>query len=424
MEYVSTGESVKGAGHIKNDDHFLIKNEVGLHMVCDGYGEEGRGAVASQMTTDFISRVMLAQKKVFSDYKIKPTDELRHDITDLVEQAVNKISLQILSMISKDSVRKQMGTTLSMVLVAGDGVFLAHIGNSRIYLLREGSVHILTEDHVRKKTDKKTRIAEDEVNTFGLSTTSLTRMLGASQQLKVDLLYFEVMPGDTLLLCTDGVSNVLDNSKIFEIINETDEANLSKAVLTHAKLHNPNENATAVTISFTPTKKKSATATPQTKFSTLQKIPLFSQFDYKEMTKIMTLMKTKKFKAGEKIVTEGETGEQLFVILSGTADVIVHENIVAELSDSAYFGELSLIDKEPRSATVMAKSDLEALVLERKDFDHLISHEPQVSVKMLWRFAQTLTSRIRHINQGPAEIEKTKNNIKNDQYKNIELKFD
>lgn len=424
MEYLSTGESTKGSDRIKNDDHFLIKDEVGLHIVCDGFGEDGRGALASQMTTDFIARVMMAQKKVFTEYKTKPTDKLRHDITELVEQAVNKISLQILSIISKESIRRQMGTTLSMVLVAGNGVFLAHIGNSRIYLLREDSVHLLTEDHVRKKTDKKTKMVDDELSAHGLSSTALTRMLGASQQLKVDLLYFEVMPGDTLLLCTDGASDVLDNTKIFEIIKETEEANLSKAILAYAKSHNPNENATAVTISFTPSKKKSETATPQAKFSTLLKIPLFSQFDYKEMSKVMTFMKTKKFKAGDKIVTEGETGEELFVILAGAADVIVNEKIVAELRDCDYFGELSLIDKEPRSATVTAKSDLEVLVLERKNFEHLISHEPQLSVKMLWRFAQTLTSRIRHIDQGPVEIEKTKNNIKNDQYKNITLKFD
>lgn len=424
MDYVSTGESIRGSGHIKNDDHFLVKKEVGLHIVCDGFGEEGRGAVASQMTTDFISHVMMAQKKIFSDYKLKPTDKLKQNITELVEQAVNKISLQILSIISKDSVRRQMGTTLSMVLVSGNGVFLAHIGNSRIYLLRGENVHLLTEDHVRKKMDKKTKIVDDELSSHGLNSTTLTRMLGASQQLKVDLLYFEVMPGDMLLLCTDGASDVLDTSKIFEILNGNEENNLSKAVLAYTKLHNPDENATAVTISFKPSKEKAETPTPQAKFSTLQKIPLFSQFDYKEMSKIMTFMKTKKFKAGDDIVTEGETGEELYVIISGAADVIVHGKIVAELSESNYFGELSLIDKESRSATVRAKSDLEVLVLERKDFDHLMSHESQISVKMLWRFAQTLTARIRNIGQGPAEIEITKSNIKNDQYKNIVLKFD
>jgi protein phosphatase len=424
VEYISSGHTVKGSKCDRNEDHFLIKNEVGLHIVCDGFGEDGRGALASQMTTDFIAQVMIASKKVFAEYKTNPNDQLRDEITELVDQAINKISLQILSIIKKDTVRRQMGTTLSMVLVAEDGVFLAHIGNSRIYLIREDNIHLLTEDHVSKKMDKKAKLIDDELTLHGLSTNALTRMLGSEQQLKVDLLFMEVMPSDTLLLCTDGVANLLSDTKIFEIVKESGDDKLAKEFIDYASDINCKDNATAITITFDQSKKKTERVTPQMKFSTLQKIPLFSELDYKEMSKLLTFMKMKKFSSGQNIVEIGTKGEELFVILTGSADVIIQDEIVTGLTTGNYFGELALIDQEPRTATVKATSDLEVLVLKRKDFDFLITHESQLSVKMLWRFAQTLCARIRHTDHEPADIDKTKSNINISAPSKIVLNFD
>jgi len=376
VEYVSSGETLKGSSFDKNEDHFLIKNEVGLHIVCDGFGEDGRGALASQMTTEFIAQVMIASKKVF--------------------QAVNKISVQILSVISKDTVRRQMGTTLSMVLVVGNGVFMAHIGNSRIYLIRDDSVHLLTEDHVTKKQDKNSKMVAEELTLHGLSSNALTRMIGSAQQLKVDLLYFEIMEGDTLLLCTDGAYNQLSENKILEMQKESNDSSLAKNIIDNSREKHITDNATVISISFDQAKMKKASVTPQVKFSTLQKIPLFSEFDYKEMSKLLTFMKMKRIIKDQKVVTQGEMGQDLYIILAGSADVIIDTNKVNELTSGQYFGEVSLIDREPRSATIIATSDLEVLVLNRKDFTYLITHEPQISVKMLWKFAQVLSARVRH----------------------------
>jgi serine/threonine protein phosphatase PrpC len=423
MDYISKAESIKGQKFAKNEDHFLIKEDIGLHIVCDGIGEDGRGAIASQMTTDFIGQVMTANKKVFQEYKLKQTPELKIKITELVEQAVNKISLQILSTIANDPARKQMGTTLSMVLIAADGVFMAHIGNSRVYLIRDEDVHLLTEDHVSKKSNSsKNDKLEIELDTHGLSANALTRMLGANQLQKVDMLFFEVMPGDSLVLMTDGVSNCLNNKKIFEIMKENQDYNTAKAFLNYVNKINNKENATAITISFIDLKKKSEALTPQDKFQTLQQIPIFSQLDYKEMAKLMDVMKAKKILKDENIVIEGEQGSELFIIVKGEAEVLINKKNIANLSAGNYFGELSLIDNEPRSATVKATTNLDVLVLAKKDFYHLLTHEPQISVKILWRFAQTLTERMRaaDIRLSLINSEKTSTDL----FKNIELEFD
>lgn len=413
MKYVSSGHSIKGSNCNQNEDCFLIKEEIGLHIVCDGQGEDGRGAIAAQMTTDFIDQVIFANKKKILSYKDRPSDELKLNIARFLEEAINKISFQVQNEMINDSKRRQMGTTVSMVLVIGNTIFLAHVGNSRIYLFRGNSIHQLTEDHDSKKLSKKMKFGDFELVESKHKDKELTRIIGSSQRLKVDSLALEVMSEDTLLLCTDGLSDILSEEKIRDYIVGTKENTLSKKIRGHVnqenlknddlakmimgnvKVSNIKDNVTAIAISFEQVKEVGEATTPQVIFSTLQKFPLFSQLNYKEMSKFMSFMKLKKFMKDENIVTEGENGEDLYIIISGTADVIVQNNILAKFVQYDYFGEISLVDKEPRMATVRASSNLEALILSKKYFDHILTDDPELSFKILWRFVQTLAARMR-----------------------------
>ncbi len=411
MKYVSTFESVKGTSYEKNEDHYYLNEDLGLHIVCDGRGEVGRGAVASHMTTDFISQVMIANKKIFNDYKVKPSPELKNSITELIERSVTKISTQIQNTIKQDPARRHMGTTLSLVLVLNNSVFLAHVGNSRIYLERSGKIHVLTDDHISPKKKKPlvdSNLSLETANETDNEQNNLTRILGSSHDLKVDLLFFEIMSHDNIVLVTDGVSDVINNDKFLEIIQKSDQLNLAKELVKHSIEKKTTENATVVAISFEKTIKKVEAITPKDKYTALEKIPLFSQLDYKELSKLINLMTSKTILKGENIVIEGESGHELFVILNGNANVFIKNNKVASLKDGDYFGELSLLDSEPRSATVKAVDNLEILILAQKDFYFILTNEAHISVKILWNFSQTLAARLRGTGKETTDPEKDK----------------
>jgi hypothetical protein len=347
----------------------------------------------------------------------------------LLDQALNKVSSQIISTIANDVGRRQMGTTLSMVLIIDKFVFLAHVGNSQVYLRRDTSFHLLTDDH----SDKKKK-SNSELSLYEEKGSSLTRMLGMSDHLKIDLLYFEVMPGDDILLFTDGVSGVLAKKHFQEIIKTSKENLLAKSFVETAKSNNNQDNATAVAICFERPiidveHGPAATATvaaisPQHKYLALQKIPLFSELDYKEISKIVDLMNFRKILINNNVVVEGEVGNELFVILKGTANVVLKNNIIANLVTGNYFGEISLIDSERRSATVVATSDIDVLILDRQNLNLLLINESQLSVKILWRLAQTLAARMRLANQQVTITQKDKTRIDTELLSKITINFD
>ena len=130
----------------------------------------------------------------------------------------------------------------------------------------------------------------------------------------------------------------------------------------------------------------------------LHKVDLFEGQDEDTMTALESRLRTHSYKQGDTIVWQGDPGHHLFVVKSGTAaaSVISHAGEHVRLSDMGpgdYFGELSLLDEEPRSADVVALTDCELLMLSREDFFALLEERPQLTRALVAR----LVKRIRHL---------------------------
>lgn len=428
MKYTSTGESLKGELNLKNSDLYLIKEDLGLHLICDGYGVEGKGIIASKMTTDLMSQIISANKKIINDYKATPTLEAKNILLSLLEKAIKKVSVQIFNIVNQEIPRKQMGSNLSIAIVIENKVFLAHVGNTQVYMVREENVHLLTKDQGTKKNKAEESNIKDGDLYYGPAKydegPTLTKMIGFVPDVKVDLLYFEVMEGDTILLMTDGAGSMVSKSRLAKLVNDGRDSNIAKTIMATVQSRKPSDNATTVSISFLQTNAKSAGSTPQDKYATLKQIPFFTHLDYSEIAKVLSLMHSQDFIKDQNIVVEGEKGEELFVILKGDAEVIIKNNVINTLKKGDYFGEISLIDNQPRSATIKATSEMEVLVLNKLNFLNLLDKEPQVFVKMLWLFAQTLSMRMRKANLNPTETTKDKKESERTKLTPIIINFD
>ena len=122
----------------------------------------------------------------------------------------------------------------------------------------------------------------------------------------------------------------------------------------------------------------------------LASVPLFSACSKKELQLVANKGEHRKVDAGTTLVSEGSAGAEFFVILDGTARVERHGQKVAELGAGGYFGELSLLDRAPRNATVVAESPMELVVLGQRAFDELLSTVPQFDKKLLAGLARRL----------------------------------
>ena len=119
-------------------------------------------------------------------------------------------------------------------------------------------------------------------------------------------------------------------------------------------------------------------------------VPLFSGLSRKELAAISGLAKLFRFQAGSTIVEEGTTGGRFFLITDGHVDVLVNGHRVTELGPGAAFGEIALIDEGPRTATVLARSDVEAFGIASFNFRPLLKNEPGVAFKLLVELARRL----------------------------------
>ena len=131
----------------------------------------------------------------------------------------------------------------------------------------------------------------------------------------------------------------------------------------------------------------------------MRKAPLFKHLDYQELVKVLNITVLDSYKEGEVLMKEGESGEEFYVILSGQVEVSKEGVTLTHLSDGDHVGELALIERVPRTATVKAVLDTKVLAIHRADFYDLIRKESVLAVKLLWVFLKEMSSRLRQTNE-------------------------
>src|SRR5262249_27667904 len=133
---------------------------------------------------------------------------------------------------TKDPRCKGMGTTLVSCLLNGEKVYFAHVGDSRGYRIRGGEIHQMTRDHslLEDYKEAKPDMSDEEQKNFPHKNV-ITRALGMRDTVQVDIKHDGVTDGDTFLLCCDGLSGMIEDRKMFEIIKES-QGDLEKAVAT------------------------------------------------------------------------------------------------------------------------------------------------------------------------------------------------
>ena len=117
------------------------------------------------------------------------------------------------------------------------------------------------------------------------------------------------------------------------------------------------------------------------------------------MVKVLNITYLETYEAGAQIIKEGDSGEDLYVILAGRVVVSRGSQEIVELHPGVHFGEMALVDQSPRSATVAARDASRLLVVQRRSFYTLIRKEPVLAVKLLWSFVQVLSRRLRETNE-------------------------
>ena len=220
LELFAEGRTDKGLVRQNNEDNYCLDVSSGLLVVADGMGGHASGEVASKMTTDVIrdyfKNVHEGRAPVFGKYR-----EDCSEMTNRIGSAVRLANMAVFEAAKSDSKLQGMGTTIAAVLVNGNKLSIAHVGDSRVYLVRAGDIEQLTDDHsIVYEQVKRELITRDEAQKSDMKNI-LTRAVGISPDVEVDFNEMTLTDGDILILCSDGLSSMVSDDDILSVVIST-----------------------------------------------------------------------------------------------------------------------------------------------------------------------------------------------------------
>ena len=214
-----------------NEDSFLVDKKLNLYIVADGMGGHAAGEVASSMASRVVRDAIAAERDALTEFEQGHGGTTRKDILRLLEASVQQACSAVHAAGVADESKRGMGTTLDGLLIIGNRGFIAHVGDSRIYLYRQGSVHQLTEDHsLINELLKRGKLTREQIDKVQYKN-AVTRAVGVYESVEPDVFDFDVLPGDRFLLCSDGLSGYLEESELQSLFEEIPEESRTEILL-------------------------------------------------------------------------------------------------------------------------------------------------------------------------------------------------
>lgn len=224
-----------------NQDAFFvgeIAKDTVVAIVCDGMGGANAGNVASE------TAVKLIFEYIANSFRKNMS---LIDISNLLKNAVKSVNIEIFDIASKNSMLSGMGTTAVIAIVTEKFAVIANVGDSRAYLVNN-KISQITRDHSIVQTlIESGKITEEDAKIHPRKNV-ITRAIGAEEDVAVDCDIIDLNLGDSVLLCTDGLSNFVDEAEILKIFKKNDISKVADKLVTLANANGGGDNITVVTV--------------------------------------------------------------------------------------------------------------------------------------------------------------------------------
>ncbi len=247
MRVSACGLTDPGRVRSHNEDFFEIDRERDLYVVADGMGGHSHGEVASKMAVEAIQRFVRRAESEDDTWPFTYDSRLKRH-SNVLKAAVRLAHDQVLSAIRDDGSLHGMGTTVVGCLMHNGTAALAHVGDSRAYRLRGGRLELLTEDHTWVNEQVVAGFLSKEQARDHPLKNVVTRALGGETEVAVDVREIGLEPGDRLLLCSDGLTTMLDDGEIQDCLLAAEAAGecACRRLVQEANARGGHDNVTVV----------------------------------------------------------------------------------------------------------------------------------------------------------------------------------
>jgi PPM family protein phosphatase len=231
-----------------NEDSFLVELDAGLFVVADGMGGHASGEVASAIAVETVAEVLLDSVDPDETRLERATPDDDEAIRERLRYCMNQASLRIRRAAMADPVHSGMGTTLCVLLIEDDVAHLGHVGDSRIYLFREGRLHRLTRDHTVVQQEIDAGRLTPELARIVPHKNILTQSVGYHGPVEPDTSTRPVQGGDIFVICSDGLTDPLDDAHLTRILASTPPEDLVEVLVQEALTNGTEDNVTVVVV--------------------------------------------------------------------------------------------------------------------------------------------------------------------------------
>ena len=230
-----------------NQDGFqaglLNDGTVAWAVVCDGMGGASGGNIASQTALESMV------EDIQNNFR---TDMSANSLMLLLKTAVFNANTKVYEKAKGNPALSGMGTTVVAAILRDESLYLAHVGDSRAYLINSDKIRQVTKDHsVVQNMIEQGRLSEKQARSHP-DKNIITRALGVEDKVDVDYTELDLEPGDRLLLCTDGLTNMVEDKEIFSLFRKHTGDSLAEELIGQANLNGGNDNSTVVIIDQEP----------------------------------------------------------------------------------------------------------------------------------------------------------------------------
>lgn len=242
----SWGATDVGMKRDHNEDSYLLAPDLSLYTVADGMGGHAGGEMASSISVRTVEKHVRANKATIDPNVHHEGPVEKSPVAKLLSDAVRGACSAVFGKSQQVRELQGMGTTTTAILFHDKHAFVAHVGDSRAYLVRDGHILQLSEDHSLVNEQLKAGLITEAQARQSRFKNIITRSVGFDNDVEVDMIAVEVKPGDAYIMCSDGLSNLVTDPEINDVVSDNFLHRVPETLIDMANARGGDDNCTVV----------------------------------------------------------------------------------------------------------------------------------------------------------------------------------